>query len=64
MSDWRLYVAQSLRKGVGGARHAAKVGLRLRMIEAMGRWKSDAVRVCMYCSPERLFAASTRFLGR
>ena len=62
VKDWRLYAAHSLRRG--GATHAAKVGLPLRMIQAMGRWKSDAVRVYLYCSPEQLFAASTRLLSR
>jgi integrase len=62
VADWRLYAAHSLRRG--GATHAAKVGLPLRMIQAMGRWKSDAVRMYLYCSPEQLFAASTRLLGR
>ena len=62
VSDWRLYAAHgSLRRG--GATHAAKVGLPLRMIQAMGRWKSDAVRVYLHCSPEQLFAASIRLLG-
>lgn len=62
VQDWELYAAHSLRRG--GATHAAKVGLPLRMIKAMGRWKSDAVRVYLYCSPEQLFGASKALLTK
>jgi integrase len=61
VAAWELYAAHSLRRG--GATHAAKLGLPLRLIQAMGRWKSDAVRVYLYCSPEQLFGASKQLLG-
>jgi integrase len=61
VQDWRLYAAHSLRRG--GATHAAKVGIPLRLIQAMGRWKSDAVRMYLYCSPEQLLGASKALLA-
>lgn len=62
VASWELYAAHSLRRG--GATHAAKVGMPLRLIQAMGRWRSDVVRVYLYCSPEQMFGASRRLLGR
>jgi integrase len=61
VADWQLYAAHSLRRG--GATHAAKVGLPMRLIQAMGRWRSDAVRVYLYCSPGQMFGASRRLLA-
>jgi integrase len=51
-----LYAAHSLRRG--GATHAAATGVPTRLIQAMGRWKSDAVRQYLYCTPAQLFQAS------
>lgn len=61
VASWELYAAHSLRRG--GATHAAKVGMPLRLIQAMGRWRSDAVRVYLYCSPEQMFGASSQLLA-
>ena len=60
-SSWDLYAAHSLRRG--GATHAAQSGVPTRLIQAMGRWKSDAVRLYLYCSPDQLWDASRRLLG-
>jgi integrase len=55
-----LYAAHSLRRG--GATHAAKVGVPLRFVQLMGRWKSDAVRLYMYASPSQVWQQSARML--
>eukprot|EP00882_Tetradesmus_deserticola_P007786 GHRQ01008196.1.p1 GENE.GHRQ01008196.1~~GHRQ01008196.1.p1 ORF type:complete len:337 (+),score=36.62 GHRQ01008196.1:408-1418(+) len=55
-----MYAAHSLRRG--GATHAASVGVHLRLIQVMGRWKSDAVRAYLYTSPQQLFHASSQML--
>ena len=60
VADWKLYGAHSLRRG--GATHAARLGLSLRMIQAMGRWKSDAVRMYLYVSPQQMFQAANALL--
>lgn len=51
-----LYAAHSLRRG--GATHAAQVGIPVRFIMTMGRWKSDSVRQYLYNSPSQLFQQS------
>jgi integrase len=56
-----LYAAHSLRRG--GATHAARSGVHTRLIQVMGRWKSDAVRAYLYTSPEQLFRASAAMLA-
>jgi integrase len=55
-----MYAAHSLRRG--GATHAARVGVHTRLIQVMGRWKSDAVREYLYTSPRQLFEALQRML--
>lgn len=55
-----LYAAHSLRRG--GATHAARLGIPLRYIMTMGRWKSDAVRQYLYNSPTDLFTQSSHML--
>lgn len=57
---YQLYAAHSLRRG--GATHAARSGITTRMIQAMGRWRSDAVRLYLYCSPEQLWKGSRKML--
>jgi site-specific recombinase XerD len=57
-----MYAAHSLRRG--GATHAAHVGVHTRLIQVMGRWKSDAVRQYLYTSPQQLFDASQRMLPK
>lgn len=59
--DANLYAAHSLRRG--GATHAAKVGIPLRFIKLMGRWRSDAVREYLYASPELVMQQSKRMLA-
>lgn len=60
LPDFDLYAAHSLRRG--GATHAGRVGLPVRQIMVMGRWRSDAVRQYMYCSPDQLWQASQQLL--
>jgi integrase len=55
-----LYAAHSLRRG--GATHAASSGVHTRLIQVMGRWKSDAVRAYLYTRPDQLFQASDTML--
>jgi integrase len=55
-----LYAAHSLRRG--GATHAARIGVPMRLIQVMGRWKSDAVRLYMYASPEQILQQSRLLL--
>ena len=59
--DWALYAAHSLRRG--GATHAAQLGVSYRMIQVLGRWRSDAMRHYLYCCPDELWAASAQMLG-
>ena len=59
---WSLYSAHSLRRG--GATHASLSGVSFRMIQVMGRWRSDAVRQYLYCSPSQLWAASRQLLSK
>ncbi len=56
-----LYAAHSLRRG--GATHAARTGVPIRLIKLMGRWKSDAVREYLYASPESVLHSSRAMLG-
>jgi integrase len=42
MAHWERYAAHSLRRG--GATWEVRKGVSLRMVQAMGRWKSDVVR--------------------
>eukprot|EP00878_Enallax_costatus_P029243 GHUV01031690.1.p2 GENE.GHUV01031690.1~~GHUV01031690.1.p2 ORF type:complete len:168 (+),score=6.39 GHUV01031690.1:522-1025(+) len=58
VASWRLYAAHSLRRG--GATQAVACGVSLRLIKLMGRWKSDIVRECLYCSPSQVMEASAR----
>ena len=60
VSDWSSYAAHSLRRG--GATHAAAVGIHLRYIMLMGRWRSDVVRQYMYNTPSQVLAASSQML--
>jgi len=60
VSDWASYAAHSLRRG--GATHAAGVGVHLRYILLMGRWRSDVVRQYMYYTPSQVLAASSQML--
>jgi len=60
VSDWASYAAHSLRRG--GATHAAGVGVHLRYIMLMGRWRSDVVRQYMYYTPSQVLAASSQML--
>jgi site-specific recombinase XerD len=55
-----MYAAHSLRRG--GATHAASIGVHTRLIQVVGRWKSDAVREYLCTNPQQLFAASQRML--
>eukprot|EP00775_Hariotina_reticulata_P006070 gene6070-6309_t len=52
------------REAGGGATHAAQVGVPVRFVQLMGRWKSDVVRLYMYASPsqewEYLFTTEQR----
>ncbi len=56
-----LYATHSLRRG--GATHAGKMGIPMRMVMVMGRWKSDVVRQYMYCSPEQVLDQSRILLS-
>lgn len=46
VADPELYSAHSLRRG--GATHASKCGMSSRMVQRMGRWKSDVVQEYLY----------------
>jgi integrase len=58
VSDPGLYSAHSLRRG--GATHASKSGVSLRMVKVMGRWRSDVVREYLYASPGELWDAAAQ----
>ena len=60
VENWAAYAAHSLRRG--GATHAAAMGVDLRYIMLMGRWKSDVVRQYTYYTPCQVLAASARML--
>eukprot|EP00775_Hariotina_reticulata_P004643 gene4643-4895_t len=60
VADARLYAAHSLRRG--GATHAAQVGVPVRFVQLMGRWKSDVVRLYMYASPSQVWHQSAKML--
>eukprot|EP00878_Enallax_costatus_P028560 GHUV01030855.1.p1 GENE.GHUV01030855.1~~GHUV01030855.1.p1 ORF type:complete len:171 (+),score=9.83 GHUV01030855.1:874-1386(+) len=61
ISGAELYATHSLRRG--GATHAAKMGVALRFIKVMGRWKSDTVREYLYTSPEVVWGHSRAMLS-
>ena len=56
VSGPELYSAHSLRRG--GATHAAKSGVSVRMVRIMGRWRSDVVREYLYAAPSELWDAA------
>lgn len=58
VKDAGLYSAHSLRRG--GATHASKSGVSGRMIQAMGRWKSDVVREYLYATPSEMWDAAAQ----
>lgn len=60
LSDSYLYSAHSLRRG--GATHALAAGVSVRMIQVLGRWRSDAVRRYLFTSGEAAVRASRRML--
>jgi integrase len=62
VAGWEFYAAHSLRRG--GATHASRSGIPLRMIQIMGRWKSDAVRQYLYTSPQEILEASATMQQR
>lgn len=55
---WRLYAAHSLLRS--GATWAVRMGVPLRQVQVMGRWKSDVVHEYLYCSASAVWAASAR----
>ena len=55
-----LYAGHSLRRG--GATHAARSGVSLRLIQVLGRWRSDVVRQYIYCCGEEASQAAERML--
>lgn len=56
--DSDLYAAHSLRRG--GASYAVKAGVSVRMVQILGRWKSDVVREYLYASPSEAWDAAAR----
>ena len=54
--------ASRRRHACGGATHAALVGMSLRHIMVLGRWRSDVVRQYIYCSGSDAMAAAERML--
>jgi integrase len=60
VSDAELYASHSLRRG--GATHAARSGVCLRLIKVLGRWRSDSVRLYLYCCGEDAMKAAERML--